>query len=70
MPSERKYPCTARCFDYHKGYGFIEVTVLGPAEVLSCCGSDPVHRIELPDGYPEPPGKCDTWVAGPGFLKF
>jgi hypothetical protein len=69
MSEERKYPCTARYFDEDKGCE-VEITVLSPASKKSCCGDEVLYAVELPDGYPEPPAHCGTWMMEPGDLKF
>lgn len=73
---ERKYPCEAVVANV-KNLKFavlktpLIVTVLEPAKILSCaCGGRKVHPIELPDGYPDPPGKCGFWTALPEQLEF
>ena len=68
---DRKYPCTARIKKSHR-IGIpngLAVTVLTPAKYWSCCCRT-AHAIELPEGYPDPPGSCDYWLAQPTNIDF
>lgn len=46
-----------------------KINVLTPETYEPCCGKG-VHRVELPEGFPEPPKECPTWMMSARYLKF
>ncbi|MFC1623554.1 hypothetical protein ACFL05_00325 [Patescibacteria group bacterium] len=76
MPEDaRKYPCKAVVVneeyltaDFKKLTGK-EVVVLTSLQYERCCCGH-AHRIELPEGFPEPPEGCPAWMINPKNLHF
>ena len=76
---ERQYPCQAivkESIKPIKKRGFknlsgTEITVLAKERrFCSASGMSFGHKVELPDGFPEPPVMCVTWIIKGKHLKF
>ena len=69
---KRKYPCQAK-IDGSKickipGEEEIEVTVLTENRSHECGAVG--HKVEFPEGFPEPPSNCPTWIVSSDYLIF
>jgi len=73
---ERTYPCEATViptegfgFRGFPGLGGTKITVLTRNEYYKACDCIG-HRVELPEGFPEPPEHCGTWIMDSINLVF